>query len=62
VLQAINANHEQGFLFPLYVSNRVPENHPARFIKEFVDSLSLEDLIKAEEMGIEVLVNIPKQI
>lgn len=43
----IDADYSQDFLLPPSLEEWVPANHPARFIREFVDALDLD------EMGIE---------
>lgn len=40
----IFANHKTTFLFPVALEEFVPKDHPARFIREFVESLDLKAL------------------
>jgi transposase len=40
----IQANYDQMFLLPPTLEELVPANHQARFIRDFVDMLSLEEL------------------
>ena len=40
----IKANYEQQLLLPINLEDWVPAEHPARFIREFVDSLDLKKL------------------
>jgi transposase len=40
----INARHEQGRLLPQYLDDKIPDDHPVRFIIDFVNSLNLEGL------------------
>ncbi|MCP4651752.1 MAG: IS1182 family transposase [PVC group bacterium] len=40
----INAKYEQGRLLPQYLDDRIPEDHPSRFIFDFVSFLNLEEL------------------
>ena len=40
----IRPNYEKTFLFPPRLEEFVPADHPARFLREFVESLDLEEL------------------
>ena len=40
----IRADYNQQYLLPVCVEDWVPLDHPARFIREYVDSLELEEL------------------
>ena len=40
----INADFEQGQLLPHYLDDKIPEDHPARYIRDFVFSLDLKGL------------------
>jgi len=40
----IKADYEQEFLLPPSLEDWVPEDHPVRFIREFVDSMDLEGM------------------
>ncbi len=42
--QAIDWFCEQGTFLPHYIEDRIPKDHPARFIKDFVKSLKLKEL------------------
>ena len=42
--QTINSDCEQGTFLPHYIEDRIPDDHPARFIKDFVKSLKLKEL------------------
>ena len=42
--KAINAYYEQGTLIPHYIGNRIPDDHTAWFIKDFVSLLNLKEL------------------
>jgi transposase len=44
VTRRIDADYETQWLFPPSLEDLVPEDHPARFIRAFVDSLDLESL------------------
>ncbi len=40
----INAKHEQGRLLPQYLDDKIPDDHPVRFVSKFVDSLDLQEM------------------
>ena len=40
----INADFEQGQLLPQYLDDRIPADHPARYIRDFVSSLNMKEL------------------
>ena len=40
----INADYDQGSLLSQYLDDKIPEDHPARYIRDFVNSLDLEGL------------------
>lgn len=49
--RAMDADYEQSFLFPPCVEDWVGPDHPARFIRDFVDSLDLPALGFVEDTG-----------
>ena len=40
----IKANYDQEFLLPLSIEDWVSKDHPARYIREFVESLDLKEM------------------
>ena len=40
----IKADYDQQFLLPPSLEDWVPEDHPVRFIREFVDSMDLRGM------------------
>lgn len=40
----IKADYNQGMLFPMYIDEFISEDHPARFISEFIDEVDIEKL------------------
>jgi transposase len=42
--QAIDWFCEQGTFWPHYIEDRIPKDHPARFIKDFITTLKLREL------------------
>ena len=44
MLYEITADYEQGLLIQPYIADRIPADHPARFIKVFIKSLDLPGL------------------
>ena len=51
--QEIGANYEPMDLLPQSIEDWVPRDHPARFIREFVEALDLRELGFAEREGVE---------
>jgi transposase len=51
VSKAIEANYEEILMFPPAVEDWVEEDHPARFVREMVESLELRELGFAESPG-----------
>ena len=47
----IDVDYAQEFLLPPSLEDWIAPNHPARFIREFVDALDLEDLGIAWAVG-----------
>ena len=47
----IFANHKKTFLFPVALEDFVPKDHPARFIRAFVESLDLNALGFAQRIA-----------
>ena len=49
--KAIEANYEEILMFPPAVEDWVGEDHPARFVREMVESMELRELGFAESPG-----------
>ena len=47
----IRPDYDSIHLFPPVLEDWVPADHPARFIRDFVDALDLEDLEFKARMG-----------
>ncbi len=39
----LTPDYSKTYILPPTIEDRIPENYPARFMREFVDAINLED-------------------